>query len=129
MDARTSAAQPTGISAVPRKLIVIPINEVKPVLVVEIPADSVVYGLSKSPPFGLVVGAPEGSAPVKRRLWIVGVGGDLSVEAQNGEYLGDAYLPASDEPNKMIPVVAFVETQKQAIDRARHYGGRPTANP
>lgn len=128
MDPRTAAAQPAGISLVPRKLTIIPVAEVKPVLVVEIPADSVLYGLSKSPPFGLVVGVAEGSAPVKRRLWIVPVGGDLPVEAQNGDYLGEAYLP-SDEPNKLVTVVAFVETQKQAIDRARHYGGRPTAMP
>jgi len=128
MDPRTAAAQPSA-QPVTRKLTVIPIPEVKPVMIVEVPADSVVYGLSKSAPFGLVVGAAEGSAPIKRRLWIAGVGSDISVEAQNGEFLGEAYLPTAEEPGKLLLVLGFVETQKQAIDRARHYGGRPTTNP
>jgi hypothetical protein len=112
-----------------RKLAIIPIPEAKPVSLIEVPADSVVFGFSKSQPFGLVVGAAEGSAPIKRRLWIIGVGGDISAEAQNGDFLGDAYLPMAEEPGNLVLVLGFIETQKQAIDRAKHYGGRPTANP
>lgn len=124
MDPRTAASQPQP-TVIKRKLAVLPIAEVKPVSEVEIPADAVLFGLSKSP-FGLMAGVSEGSAPIKRKLWIVGLGGDVAVDAQHGDYLGDAYLPSVEEPSKLVLVVAFIETQKQAIDRARHYGHRPT---
>jgi hypothetical protein len=123
MDPRTSAAQPQA-TVVKRKLVVIPIPEVKQVSDIEVPADSSVFALSKSPPFGLVVLVPEGSGPIKRRLWITGVGSDISAEAQHGDYLGEAYLPSSEGGDKLVLVVAFIETQKQAIDRARHLGHR-----
>lgn len=123
MDPRTSAAQPQA-SVVKRKLIIIPIAEVKNLSEVEIPADSSVLGLSKSPPFGLVVAVPEGSAPIKRKLWLIGINGEVSADAQHGEYLGDAYLPSAEGSDKLVIVVAFIETQKQAIDRARHFGFR-----
>ena len=125
MDARTAAAQPQG-TVVKRKVAVIPV-EVKAIQEVEIWADSILLGLSKTAPFGLVVASPEGSGMVKRKLWIAGVGGEFPVEAQNGDYLGDAYLPSAEDANKLVLLVAFVETQKQAIDRARHYGSRAVA--
>lgn len=123
MDPRTAAAQPQA-SVVKRKLTIIPIAEVKPISEVEVPADSALFGLSKSPPFGVVVGVPEGSAAIKRKLWIIGLGGDVPADAQHGEYLGEAYLPSAEGADKLVLVVAFMETQKQAIDRARHFGHR-----
>lgn len=124
MDPRTAAAQPHP-SAVKRKLVVLPFAEVKPLIEAEIPADSMLLGLSKTAPFGLVLGVSDGAASIKRRVWIVGVGSEVPLEAQHGECLGDAYLPSGQGDSVML-VVAFVETQKQAIDRVRHSGYRAT---
>lgn len=123
MDPRTAAAQPQA-SVVKRKLVIIPIAEIKALTEVEVPADSSLFGLSKSPPFGLVVGVPEGSNPIKRKLWMINQGGEIPADAQHGEYLGEAYLPSAEGSDKLVLVIAFMETQKQAIDRARHFGFR-----
>lgn len=111
-----------GHSAVMRRVLTL-VVEPKGVQEVEIPADSTLLGMEPSGAnVVLIVGAPGGSGPVRRKTWVTFAGQDLSVEAQNGEFLGHLLLPAAAEGAPAIAVV-YVETQKYALERATHRGG------
>lgn len=112
-----------GHSAVKRRVLTLVVKP-EPVQEVEIPADATLLGMEPSgPSVVLIVGVPEGSGPVKRKVWVTFAGQDLSIEAQNGELIGNLLLPAAAEGQPAIAVV-YVETQKQALERATHRGGR-----
>lgn len=113
--------QPSGGPNVKRRLLTMTV-EPKGLQEVEMPADSVLYGIDVSES-GLVIilGVPEGAGPVRRKVWVVPSGHDVSVEGQNCEYLGHVKLLSTD--GAVTLAVVFVETQKQAIERGAHRGG------
>ena len=125
MDARTAAAQP-GATHVKRRLMSLPF-EARQQQEIEVPADSSVLGLVQMGGMpALLVGVPEGSGPVRRKIWVITFNSDISIEAQNGDFVGEVMLsaPATDPsaaPTAFLAVV-FIETQKQAIERATHRG-------
>lgn len=128
MDPRTAAAQPQAM-AVKRRVAILSV-ETKTLQEVDVPADSAIWGLTdsaKSGQFGLVLGVPEGAATIKRKLWMCTVNTDVSVEAQNGEFVGRTYLSSSETNTPPVLVLVFIEVQKAAIERARHFGGRSPA--
>lgn len=99
--------------------------EVKALQEVSVSADAVLLGLevvADGLTVIIIIGEPEGSGPVRRKLWIVPQNDILPVEAQNGEFLGHAILrdKASDAT---FYAVVFMETQKQAIERATYRAG------
>jgi hypothetical protein len=95
--------------------------EPKLVQEIEVPADATLLGLNTSGTgVVLLVGVPQGAGPVRRKAWVVPAGSDITVEAQNGEFLGTVVLLSGEQP---VVVVVFVETQKQAIERATHRSG------
>lgn len=109
-------------SAVKRRFLTV-VVEPKPVQEVELPADSTLLGIEPSGNHVVIlVGTPEGAGPVRRKAWVTFAGQDLSVEAQNGEFLGHLLLPAAPEGQPAMAVV-HVETQKYALERATHRGG------
>jgi hypothetical protein len=101
--------------------------EPKPVQEVEVPADSTMLGLQTSgTSIVLIIGVPGGSGPVRRKTWVTFGGQDLTVEAQNGECLGHVILPTAADGQPAIAIV-HIETQKYALERATHRGGRSSA--
>lgn len=86
-------------------------------------ADSAIYSLSASgeTPF-IMVGAPEGAQIVKRRFWKVCVGDEVPEGARAALPLGHVILMQTEDPAQPQArlVVVFLETQEQAVLRARH---------
>jgi hypothetical protein len=91
---------------------------------VEILADSVIYGVEAvEGGVALAVGSPEGGTPVKRKIWMVATGLDITIEAQNGEFVNTIVLSQQlgDKTVRVLHAV-FVENQEQAITRWQHRG-------
>jgi hypothetical protein len=106
-----------------KKIVVIPV-ELAPVREVEILADSTIYGVQAvSGGFVLAVGSPEGSPPVKRKIWMIGTGMEVSVEAQNNDFIGTAISESTIEGKEVkILYAVFVEKQEDALTRWQHRG-------
>lgn len=128
MNPRAAAAQPQSMP-VKRRVAILSV-ETKTLQEVEVPADSHIFGVTdtaKSGQFGLVLGVPEGAASVRRKLWMCTVNAEVSIEAQNGDFIGETYLPATEQGGAPVLVLVFIEAQKGAIERARHFGSRQPA--
>ena len=107
-----------------KKLVTIPV-EYASVREVEIVADSIIFGVEAvDGGVVLAVGSPDGGGtPVKRKIWMVATGLDITVEAQNGEFVNTVILPQQIEgkPARVLHAI-FVENQDQAITRWQHRG-------
>lgn len=96
---------------------------------IEVPADAIMLGVDMaSDKLVFFVGVPDGSGAVKRKLWVVPQGQIITVEAGNGEFLGNVVMrgAAPAEQNVEAPLfyaAVFIETQKQAIERATYRAG------
>jgi hypothetical protein len=116
--------QPHVTAQVPRKISLVS-APAKGLQEVAISADAVLLGADAAADgqtVTLIVGEPEGSGPVRRKLWMVAQGDVLPVEAQNGEFLGHTLLLDKATGSSFYAVV-FMETQKQAIERATYRAG------
>ena len=88
-------------------------------------ADSVIYALkSTSSARGggenhLLVGTPDGSAPVLRMLWCILPGDTIHPQVQAAQYVGEIACQATG-PDRMDRALVFVETQSQALIRETH---------
>lgn len=91
-------------------------------------ADSVVFSLSASGDKAfIIVGSPDGAQVVKRRFWKVGVGEEIPTNALASQCLGHAVIETQTVVGGQVATVAgsarlvavFLETQEQAVQRAR----------
>lgn len=111
-----------------RRVVLAPVMPKETGTEIEISADATVFGVTSprgtvSEGLNLVLGVVEGAAPVKRMVWVVPVGSEISAEAQGGQCLGllEVYsLSVLAGGMTAVVSVVFLETQVNAVERVRH---------
>lgn len=99
---------------------------------IDVPADAVVYGIEPvKDAILLVLGIPEGTSSVKRKIWMVPDGQTATVDAQQGDFLGVAVVESSPKgltgPQGSVSFrrihAVWLETEEQSLTRHQHRGG------